>query len=141
MLSYASEELHDLRITDPELELRSWNLFAILLAIGHPVSPIELASRCTSFEASQEFVEFVCSLPKSPISLTTDGVVTVSSAVCIVLQRFLVNSSRVFRILLPLEMTMPECGRKRARKDVVVTYNRKRRRLWPNVYGNRSMIH
>ncbi|KAK9068037.1 hypothetical protein SSX86_012148 [Deinandra increscens subsp. villosa] len=134
ILSYASEEVPDLSIVDTELEIRSWNLFAILLSIGHPVPPIELASRCTSFEASQEFVEFICSVPKSPLSLTTDGLVTVSSAVCVVLQRFLLNSSRVFKVLLPSERMSRDFGRKRACEDIQITYNRKRRRLWPNAY-------
>ncbi|KAI3828919.1 hypothetical protein L1987_03030 [Smallanthus sonchifolius] len=140
MLSYASDEVLDLSIADTELEIRSWNLFAVLLSIGRPVPPIELASRCTPIEASEEFVEFVCSVPNSPLSLTTDGLVTISSAVCIVLQRFLLNSSRVLKILLPTEMMTRDCGRKRAWKDVVVTYNRKRRRLWPNGYEKADQV-
>ncbi|KAI3703392.1 hypothetical protein L1987_73431 [Smallanthus sonchifolius] len=140
MLSYASDEVLDLSTADTELEIRLWNLFAVLLSIGRPVPPIELASRCTSIEASEEFVEFVCSVPNSPLSLTTDGLVTISSAVCIVLQRFLLNSSRVLKILLPTEMMMLDCGRKRARKDVVVTYNRKRRRLCPNGYEKADQV-
>ncbi|KAJ0482933.1 putative protein kinase Group-Pl-2 family [Helianthus annuus] len=133
VLSCAPEQLSDLKIADCELSTRSWSLFAVLLSIGRPVSPIELASRCRSVEMSTEFVEFVCSLPNSPVELNTDGFVTVSSAVCRDLQRFLVNSSGGLKFLLCSEM-MRECVRKRVWENVEVTYTRKRRRLWPNVY-------
>ncbi|KAD6453423.1 hypothetical protein E3N88_08128 [Mikania micrantha] len=60
MLPYASEEVPNLSIAfaDTELEIRSWNLFAVLLSIGRPVPPIELASRCNFIKVSQEFIKF-----------------------------------------------------------------------------------
>ncbi|XP_076884339.1 uncharacterized protein LOC143533433 [Bidens hawaiensis] len=132
LLSCASDQLPDLRIADPELQIKSWNLFAVLLSIGHPVPPIELASRCTSIDATPEFVEFICSVPNSPISLTSDGLVTVSSAVCVVLKRFLVNSSRGLKALVSPEAMTRECGRKRTREGFGITFTRKRRRLRSN---------
>lgn len=130
-----SDQLPDLRITDPELQIKSWNLFAVLLTLGHPVPPIELASRCISIDATPEFVEFACSVPNSPISLTSDGLVTVSAAVCVVLKRFLLNSSRGLKVLVsPEAMT-----RKRAREGFEITFTRKRRRLRSNACGNRQI--
>ncbi|KAL8210146.1 hypothetical protein R6Q57_006878 [Mikania cordata] len=136
MLPYASDEVPNLSIAfaDTELEIRSWNLFAVLLSIGRPVPPIELASRCNFIKASQEFIKFVCCLPNSPISLTIDGLVTVSSAVCVFLHRFLLNSSRGLKVLLPSKTIMQECERKRDWKGVERTYARKRRKLRSNVY-------
>ncbi|KVH91982.1 Protein kinase, catalytic domain-containing protein [Cynara cardunculus var. scolymus] len=133
MLANASDEvITELSIANTELENRAWSLFAILLSIGHPVPPIHLASRCTSFDASLEFVEFVCSMPDSPLSLTIDGLVTVSSGVCIGLKRFLWNSTLGLKILAPRGIKTGECWRKRASEDVEITYYRKRRRLCPN---------
>lgn len=133
MLSNASDEvITELSIANTELQNRSWSLFAILLSIGHPVPPIQLASRCTSCEASMEFVEFVCSMPNSPLSLTIDGLVTVSSSVCIGLKRFLWNSTPGLKILAPRGIKTGVCWRKRASEDVEITYYRKRRRLLPD---------
>ncbi|XP_076881497.1 uncharacterized protein LOC143529627 [Bidens hawaiensis] len=132
VLSRASDELPDLRITDPELQIKSWNLFAVLLTLGHPVPPIELATRCGFIEATSEFVEFACSVPNSPISLTSDGLVTVSSAVCVVLKRFLLNSSRGLKVFLPMEVVARDGGRKRGREGFEITFTRKRRRLRSN---------
>ncbi|KAJ9536886.1 hypothetical protein OSB04_029619 [Centaurea solstitialis] len=135
-MELSDEVITELSIANAELENRSWSLFAVLLSIGHPVPPVQLASRCassSSFEASTEFVEFVCSVPNSPLSLTSDGLVTVSSAVCVGLKRFLWNSSRGLRILAPRGIRMTgECWRKRTAEEVEVTYYRKRRRLSHN---------
>lgn len=134
VLSHAPDEvITGINIADTELVSRSWNLFAILLSIGHPVPPIELASRCTYIEVSPEFIEFVCSIHNSPLSLTDDGLVTVSAAVCLGLQRFLLNSGRVFKISIPRGIKTRDCERKRAWEDLELTCSRKRRRSWPNI--------
>ncbi|CAH1447596.1 unnamed protein product [Lactuca virosa] len=134
VLSHApGEVITELSTADAELVSRSWNLFAILLSIGRPVPSIELASRCSYLDVSPEFIEFVCSIPNSPLSLTDDGLVTVSSAVCIGLQRFLLNSGRVFKISIPWEMKTRDFERKRAWEDFELTCSRKRRRSRPNI--------
>nr|XP_043629560.1 uncharacterized protein LOC122600850 [Erigeron canadensis] len=105
----------DFKINNTELQIYSWNLFSVLLSTGHPVTPIQLASRCSYFDAKPELIQFICSLTNSPISLTTDGFVVVSRAVYSRLQRFLNNSNRDFHVF--------------------VSGSRKRRRSESNVSG------
>ena len=54
------------------------HFLALLLRLGRPARPPELASLCTSFPASPELVYYLCSIPNSPISLTADLYVTLS---------------------------------------------------------------
>ncbi|KAK9716298.1 hypothetical protein RND81_06G223800 [Saponaria officinalis] len=58
---------------------KSWHLVAVLLSIGRPASPAELAGKCSIFYASPEFVEFLCLIPNSPLCLSKTGVVLLSA--------------------------------------------------------------
>ncbi|KAL1834752.1 hypothetical protein ACET3Z_004403 [Daucus carota] len=70
---------------------KAWHLLSLLLTIGRPVRLPELASRCTLFRASPEFVQFLCSIPRSPLSLTESGFVSISSVAYLDFVRFLSN--------------------------------------------------
>ena len=72
-------------LTDSQLSIRTstqsqkaWHLLSLLLTIGRPARPPELAARCTSFPASPQLVQLLCSIPHSPLFLTTDLFVTPS---------------------------------------------------------------
>ncbi|KAK9927689.1 hypothetical protein M0R45_024861 [Rubus argutus] len=64
-------------LTTPDSE-KAWHLLALLLSIGRPARPSELASRCTSFPASTHLVQRLCSIANSPLSLSEDLYVTPS---------------------------------------------------------------
>ena len=49
-----------------------WHHAALLLSSGHPTRLVKLVSQCALFSASPELIEFLCSIPDSPISLTSD---------------------------------------------------------------------
>ncbi|XP_074337972.1 uncharacterized protein LOC141675156 isoform X2 [Apium graveolens] len=70
---------------------KAWHLLSLLLTIGRPVRLPDLASRCTLFRASPEFVQFLCSIPKSPLLLTESGFVSISSVAYLDFVRFLSN--------------------------------------------------
>lgn len=57
-------------------------LLAHLLEIGRPAPPAELASRCKELQLSPKLVEFICSVPGSPIRLTEDRLVTYALESC-----------------------------------------------------------
>ncbi|KAI9087046.1 hypothetical protein K1719_031007 [Acacia pycnantha] len=66
----------------------AWHLASLLLSLGSPTHPADLASRCTLFTASPELVELLCSIPKSPILLTSDFYVTLSAVAIVAVGRF-----------------------------------------------------
>ncbi|GLU05518.1 hypothetical protein SLE2022_226150 [Rubroshorea leprosula] len=57
---------------------KSWHLLALLLCVGKPTPLPELASRCTLFPADPTLITYLCSIPGSPISLTSHYFVTLS---------------------------------------------------------------
>ncbi|KAF8032718.1 hypothetical protein BT93_D1591 [Corymbia citriodora subsp. variegata] len=74
---------------------KAWHLLSLLLSLGRPSSPLELASRCELFPAPPKLIRRLCDLPSSPIHLTDDLLVTLSSAALISLARFLTSSNLV----------------------------------------------
>ncbi|KAH0974124.1 hypothetical protein GBA52_016023 [Prunus armeniaca] len=54
-------------ISDSE---KAWHLLALLLSLGRPTHLSELASRCTLFPASPPLVQYLCSIPGSPLALS-----------------------------------------------------------------------
>ncbi|GAB4834635.1 hypothetical protein Ancab_032898 [Ancistrocladus abbreviatus] len=99
---------------------KAWHFVSLLLAIGRPAKPDELAQNCTFFRTSPEFVEFLCSIPNSPLFLTGNGFVILSSVAVAALVRFAALSmSRV---------EIGVCGERRSCGHVVRTYHRKRKR-------------
>lgn len=79
----------------------AWHLAALLLSLGHPARPADLASRCTLFSASPELVEFLCSIPKSPIFLTTDLYVTLSAVTLVAVGRFISVNDFIASSVMP----------------------------------------
>nr|GEX65518.1 probable serine/threonine-protein kinase Cdc7 [Tanacetum cinerariifolium] len=119
-----------------DLHLKSFHLFALLLSIGHPVTPLHLSSLCRAFslDASPKFVEFACSVADSPIEMTREGLVTVSSDVFVALKRFFNNSRRNVKVLMNCEKNELRCERRcDDEDDDEMTWYRKRRRLSHNV--------
>ncbi|KAF3649350.1 putative vesicle-associated protein 2-1-like [Capsicum annuum] len=57
---------------------KAWHIFALLLSTGRPAQLSELSSKCNLFSASPEYIEFLCSIPNSPIHLTSNYFVTFS---------------------------------------------------------------
>ncbi|TXG51220.1 hypothetical protein EZV62_023744 [Acer yangbiense] len=64
-------------ITDSSTE-KAWHVVALLLSLGRPACPAEVASRCTLFLATPDLIVSLCLAPNSPISLTNDLYVTLS---------------------------------------------------------------
>ena len=58
---------------------KAWHILAILLSIGRPVRPEELALKCEFLGASPELVRFLCTVPNSPLLLMENGLVTASA--------------------------------------------------------------
>ncbi|KAJ9680537.1 hypothetical protein PVL29_019762 [Vitis rotundifolia] len=58
---------------------KAWHILAILLSIGRPVRPEELALKCEFLGASPELVRFLCTVPSSPLLLMENGLVTASA--------------------------------------------------------------
>lgn len=111
-------------VTNTDLH-KAWHLLGLLLTIGRPVRIIELASRCTLFRVAPEFVEFLCSLPYSPLKMTGDLFVTLSSVAILAFGQFVVNSNTV----TPFVLGFGGFRHKRVWEDVERTYYRKRRKV------------
>ncbi|KAL1339175.1 hypothetical protein AAHE18_U015300 [Arachis hypogaea] len=114
---------------DPILTEKSWHLFSLLLQIGHPVHPQLLASYCKLFPTCPDFVRHVTSLPRSPILLNANGLVTPSADAVSAIGRFVtVSIDRRF-----LFRNIPECSgwsKKRKVATDVVKFPAAKRRLF-----------
>nr|XP_025618168.1 probable serine/threonine-protein kinase cdc7 isoform X2 [Arachis hypogaea] len=114
---------------DPILTEKSWHLFSLLLQIGHPVHPQLLASYCKLFPTCPDFVRHVSSLPRSPILLNANGLVTPSADAVSAIGRFVtVSIDRRF-----LFRNIPECSgwsKKRKVATDVVKFPAAKRRLF-----------
>ncbi|KAL5560514.1 hypothetical protein UlMin_036725 [Ulmus minor] len=108
---------------------KAWHILTILLSIGGPASPAELACKCQLFKATPDFVRFLCSIPNSPIHLMDNGVVTVSMAAVSVVMEFasqttIDGSASLFGIRLTDLI--------RLWNSYLETYFQKRKRLVPD---------
>ncbi|GAV67599.1 Pkinase domain-containing protein, partial [Cephalotus follicularis] len=74
---------------------KAWHILALLFAVGRPTPPAHLASLCSLFPASTLTVHSLCSLPYSPITLTTVGLVTVSYTSIFAFADLLSNSNLI----------------------------------------------
>ncbi|CAH9079973.1 unnamed protein product [Cuscuta epithymum] len=68
---------------------KAWHVFALLLATKRPASPAEIASICTLYHATPDLIEYLCSIPNSPLHLTPDSLVTFSSVVYLTFAKFI----------------------------------------------------
>ncbi|CAA3023003.1 probable serine threonine- kinase cdc7 [Olea europaea subsp. europaea] len=72
---------------------KAWHIFAVLLAHGLPARPAELASKCTLFDSSTGEIQFLCSIPNSPISLAHNHIVTISPIGFAAIVQFVANAN------------------------------------------------
>ncbi|XP_058222138.1 uncharacterized protein LOC131332092 [Rhododendron vialii] len=96
---------------------QAWHLLSLLLSLGRPSLPAELASKC---RAPIRYIQYLCSVPNSPIVLTSNLLITPSPFAFTILQKLTTSLSRV------------EFGvfrRRRVLEDVGRTYCRRRKRL------------
>ncbi|XP_020534291.1 uncharacterized protein LOC105632339 isoform X2 [Jatropha curcas] len=110
---------------------KAWYILALLISIGRPTSTLELASRCTLFRATPEIIRSLCSIPNSPITLTSSNssngfFVTVSLIGLFAFQRFISNINLTDAFVNRIERvhisgTLLE--------DVMRMYLRKRKRI------------
>ncbi|XP_058085691.1 uncharacterized protein LOC131233107 [Magnolia sinica] len=119
-------------LTRPDLSISSsteiekaWHLLSILLRLGRPARPAELAARCELFCVSSDLVEFLCSIPDSPLFLTGDLFVTASMEAFSVFSEFV---TRAFTSFVP-RIRVRVLGSMRLWDDSVRTYFRKRKGL------------
>ncbi|XP_065857004.1 uncharacterized protein [Euphorbia lathyris] len=61
-----------LDLDSPSELQKAWHLLSLLISLGHPASPFELALRCTLFRATPDLIRSLCSFPNSPITLTSN---------------------------------------------------------------------
>ncbi|EEF30604.1 cell division control protein, putative [Ricinus communis] len=121
--------LDSLSTTESNSDLqKAWHLLSLLLSIGHLTSPHELASLCTLFPTTPDLVEFLCSIPHSPLTLTTgnEGIlVTISVIGLLAFCRFASNFNLADAFLTPIRDHSPG----KLMTDAVRVYFRKRKRI------------
>ncbi|XP_057981515.1 uncharacterized protein LOC131166906 isoform X2 [Malania oleifera] len=78
MVQHLTNARYDSSAT-PEEQEKAWHILAVLLCIGRPVCPEELASKCGLFGVSPGYVRYLSSIPNSPLRLVSDRIVTVSA--------------------------------------------------------------
>ncbi|XP_010053535.2 probable serine/threonine-protein kinase cdc7 isoform X2 [Eucalyptus grandis] len=81
--------------SSPSDSEKAWHLLSLLLSLGRPSSPLELASRCELFPAPPDLIRRLCGVPGSPIHLADGPLVTLSLAALASLARFLTSSNLV----------------------------------------------
>ncbi|GAA0172594.1 hypothetical protein LIER_41363 [Lithospermum erythrorhizon] len=75
----------------------AWSIFGLLLSQTRPVSLPEIASRFDSIYGSPSYIRFLCSIPNSPLHLTTNEYVGVSSIGLFYIARFVSSINLEFR--------------------------------------------
>ncbi|KAL3610355.1 hypothetical protein D5086_001375 [Populus alba] len=120
--------------TESDLQEKAWHILALLLSIGNPTPAPDLASHCTLFNASPDLIKSLCSIPNSPITLTSNHdnssdnfLVTISPLGLFALNQFLSNfnlieafATRIWHAICDLEVPL---------EDLVRMYFRKRKRI------------
>ncbi|KAA8515837.1 hypothetical protein F0562_018552 [Nyssa sinensis] len=107
-----------------EVREKVWHLLAVLLSIGRPACPEELALKCRLFRTSPDYVRFLCSIPNSPIVLMDDRLVRISTVAFYALWEFV---SKVIGGYVP-RFGVRGLGSRRLWGDIR-TYYRKRKGL------------
>nr|XP_010919908.1 probable serine/threonine-protein kinase cdc7 isoform X2 [Elaeis guineensis] len=103
---------------------RAWHLLTVLVRLGRPARPAELASRCAlSPSPSPDLVEFLCWIRGSPLLLTDGGFVTLSETAITAFQEFVSSAVGPFVSRVAVRVT----GQRGAWKDFSLTYVRKRK--------------
>ncbi|KAJ4847994.1 hypothetical protein Tsubulata_035864 [Turnera subulata] len=59
--------------SDTDAQHKAWHILSVLLSIGRPAPPAELASRCALFCATPDLIRSLCYFPNSPLALSPDG--------------------------------------------------------------------
>lgn len=111
------------RSSSIEIE-KAWHFVFLLLRLGRPARPVELAARCSLFCASPDLIEFLCSIPDSPLFLTRDLFVAISLEVLLsAFNEFARKATASFVPRIRGKVSWP----KRPWDDSVQTYSRKRK--------------
>ncbi|MCE3216103.1 hypothetical protein HAX54_004900 [Datura stramonium] len=72
---------------------KAWHIFgSSTLSTGRPKLSHRISSKCTLFSASPQFIEFLCSIPNSPLHLTSNCFVTFSSIGFVTTVKFFANA-------------------------------------------------
>lgn len=93
MISHPTDSLLSARNSSPSQ--KAWHLLSLLFTIGRPARRSELAACCTLFPTSPRVVRSLCSIPHSPIFLTSDLFVVPS----LVALQFAVTSSSLHALV------------------------------------------
>lgn len=112
---------------------KAWHVFALLMSIRRPALPAELASHCTLFPTTPDFVEFLCTIPYSPLHLTTNALVTFSPVVCITFAKFVACVNEIAAVFPGLKFDGLMSGK--AVDGELRTYYRKKKRMRWTVEG------
>ncbi|KAI7981388.1 Cell division cycle 7-related protein kinase [Camellia lanceoleosa] len=103
---------------------KAWHLLSLLLRIGRPSPPSELASQCILFPAPPDYINYLCSISNSPICFNNDLFVIPSLVVFVAFRKFLSNLNAIDAFVPRIGV-----GGFRVWEDVVRTYCRRRKRL------------
>ncbi|GMP95662.1 hypothetical protein CsSME_00044620 [Camellia sinensis var. sinensis] len=103
---------------------KAWHLLSLLLRIGRPSPPSELASQCILFPAPPDYINYLCWISNSPICFNNDLFVIPSLVVFVAFRKFLSNLNAIDAFVPRIGV-----GGFRVWEDVVRTYSRRRKRL------------
>lgn len=127
-----SERFSTTQLTATTHTAAAWFVFGLMLGCRRPVRLAELASKCLFLHDTPHYIQFLCSIPNSPLRLTAERLVTFSKAGFVAITQFFANSDLI-SIYLDSPEFIPQSLKVVASNELVETYYRKRKRIGPEV--------
>ncbi|XP_075485221.1 uncharacterized protein LOC142524946 isoform X2 [Primulina tabacum] len=127
-----SERFSTTQLTATTHTTAAWLVFGLVIGCRRPVRLEEVASKCLFLHDTPHYIQFLCSIPNSPLRLTAERLVTFSKAGFVAITQFFTNSDMI-SVYLDSPEFIPQSLKVVGSNELVETYYRKRKRMRPDV--------
>ncbi|XP_073020704.1 uncharacterized protein [Primulina eburnea] len=127
-----SERFSTTQLTATTHTTAAWLVFGLVIGCRRPVRLEEVSSKCLFLNDTPHYIQFLCSIPNSPLRLTAERLVTFSKAGFVAITQFFSNSDMI-SVYFDSPEFIPQSLKVVGSNELVETYYRKRKRMRPEV--------